>query len=346
MSNTKLKTGVLHSETMNPWFNLATEDWIFRDMEPEGHILYLWRNSETVVIGRYQNPWIECRMDRMRDEGVKLARRQSGGGAVYHDSRNLNFTFMSGLDEYSKERNFEIIINALSGFGIDAEVSGRNDILSGGRKISGSAFKLTKDRAFHHGTLLVDVDLNRLSEYLNPDKKKLISKGIKSVKSRVANLTEFNSELKVESLASGIRDSFFNMLGSGTEDSMDLGSLEKIPRLVDYYELMKSDQWLYQKSPDFTHRIERRFGWGGIEINIDIHHAEIADIVIFTDCLYPEMIKMLCSKLKGMPYSRQSVETVAGELSVFNIDWLESVNDICGIMTEELKAAGPAAAQD
>ena len=182
MNDKSIKTRVLHSETFNPWFNLATEDWIFRDMNPEGHVLYLWRNSETVVIGRYQNPWLECRLDAMKADGVRLARRQSGGGAVYHDHQNLNFTFMSGVDVYDKERNFEIIIDALSKFGIKAETSGRNDMIVGGRKISGSAFKLTKDRAFHHGTLLVDVDLGRLGNYLNPDVLKLESKGIKSVK--------------------------------------------------------------------------------------------------------------------------------------------------------------------
>lgn len=339
MSNKEMKTRVLYSETLNPWFNLATEDWIFRDMEPDGHILYLWRNSETVVIGRYQNPWIECRMDRMKDEGVKLARRQSGGGAVYHDSRNLNFTFMSGIEDYSKERNFEIIIKALAGFGIDAEVSGRNDLLAGGRKISGSAFKLTKDRAFHHGTLLIDVDLGRLSNYLNPDKRKLSSKGIKSVKSRVANLSEFNPAINVDNLKTGIRDAFFSTLGEGPEEVMDLGSLEKTPKIVDYYELMKSSEWLYQKSPDFTHRIDRRFSWGGIEINIDVHHAEIADIVIFTDSLYPDMIKLLCLNLKGKPYNRRSVEEAAAFLHQQNPDWRECADDICAVLSEEFREA-------
>ena len=335
-NDNKKKIRVLHSETLNPWFNLATEDWIFRDMEPDGHVLYLWRNSETVVIGRYQNPWTECRLDQMEADGVKLARRQSGGGAVYHDSRNLNFTFLSGKDDYSKERNFEIIIEALGTFGISAEVSGRNDILAGGRKISGSAFKLTRDRAFHHGTLLVDVDLGRLGGYLNPDERKLSSKGIKSVKSRVANLTDFNPDIDTVKLSDAITKTFFSRLGSGTEEVMDLSSLEKIPRLVEYYELMKSGEWLYQKSPDFTHRIDRRFDWGGIEINIDVHRAEIADIVIFTDCLFPEMIRMLCGSLKGRPYSRLSVEEAAKEIGEHNPDWQNCIDDIVAVLVSEI----------
>jgi len=279
-------------------------------------------------------------MELMSTEGVKLARRQSGGGAVYHDSRNLNFTFMSGIRDYSKERNFEIIIDALSEFGIEAEVSGRNDILAGGRKISGSAFKLTKDRAFHHGTLLVDVDLGRLTGYLNPDERKLSSKGIKSVKSRVANLTEFNPEIGTDVLASGITEAFFTRLGRGSEETMNLDALENIPRLVEYYELMKSEEWLYQKSPDFTHRIDRRFDWGGIEINIDVHHAEIADVVIFSDCLYPEMVKLLIEKLKGQPYRRSSVESMSDYLQQQNPDWQECLLDISGALIEEIKETG------
>ena len=331
-----LKIKVMHSGTLNPWFNLATEDWIFHDIEPEGHTLYLWKNSETVVIGRYQNPWVECRLELMEKEGVKLARRQSGGGAVYHDSRNLNFTFMSGIDNYSKERNFEIIISALSKFGIDVEVSGRNDLLTGGRKISGSAFKLARDRAFHHGTLLVDVDLDRLSAYLNPDNRKLSSKGIESVKSRVANLTEYNHEINTEVLENVITEVFFDYYGYGEEEILDLESLERKTALLNYFELMKSHEWLYQKSPDFTHRIDRRFYWGGIEINLNVQQAEITDVVIFSDCLYPEMINMLTEILKGVSYTGSSLENVAEYLSEYNSEWSRIVKDIFKALIDEI----------
>ena len=117
---------VLISETYDPWFNLATEDYIFREMDPDHHILFLWRNDNTVVIGRYQNPWAECDIRKMDEDKVKLARRQSGGGAVFHDPGNTNFTFMSSRSNYSKERNTDIIVRALNRFQIDAAASGRN----------------------------------------------------------------------------------------------------------------------------------------------------------------------------------------------------------------------------
>lgn len=306
-------------------------------MDPDGHTLFLWRNSETVVIGRYQNPWLECRLDQMQTDGVKLARRQSGGGAVYQDHQNLNFTFMSGVDVYDKDRNFEIIIDAVSKFGISAETSGRNDMLCGGKKISGSAFKLTKDRAFHHGTLLVDVNLGRLVNYLNPDLLKLQSKGIKSVKSRVANLKELNSEIKIEDLASEITKSFFSRLGHGSEEVMNLDSLEKNPALTDYYDTLRSEEWLYRKSPDFTHKLSNRFEWGGIEININVVHGTIAAVEIFTDSLYPEMIEKLEKHLKDLPYHHDSVQKVMIELEQHNPVWGQSLGDIEKMLCSEIK---------
>ena len=187
---------ILKSAVTNPWFNLATEDWLFHTLgdideadEPSTHTLFLWRNSETVVIGRAQNPWVECKVDKMAEDSVFLARRQSGGGAVFHDLGNTNFTFLSAKENYDQAANFTIIINALKSLGIDAELSGRNDMQVGTRKISGSAFKHTSERSFHHGTLLVNANMQKLGDYLNPHPLKLKAKGIKSVRARVANLT-------------------------------------------------------------------------------------------------------------------------------------------------------------
>ena len=189
-----MKLRILKSAVTNPWFNLATEDWIFQALDANSHTLFLWRNSETVVIGRSQNPWVECKIDKMEADDVFLARRQSGGGAVFHDLGNTNFTFLSPKDSYDQEANFTIIINALKKLGIDAELSGRNDMQVGDKKISGNAFKHAADRSFHHGTLLVNANMQKLGDYLNPHPLKLKAKGIKSVRARVANLVEFNEE--------------------------------------------------------------------------------------------------------------------------------------------------------
>ncbi|BFO09818.1 hypothetical protein GGER_23280 [Serratia rubidaea] len=138
-------------------------------------ILFLWRNAETVVIGQSQNPWKECNTRRMEQDGIRLARRSSGGGAVFHDLGNTCFTFMAGKPGYDKSVSTQIILQALATLGIRATASGRNDLVidtaAGPRKISGSAYRETQDRGFHHGTLLLNADLNRLADYLNPDEK-------------------------------------------------------------------------------------------------------------------------------------------------------------------------------
>lgn len=154
-------------------------------------VLFLWRNADTVVIGRAQNPWKECNTRRMEEDHVRLARRSSGGGAVFHDLGNTCFTFMAGKPEYDKTVSTAIVLAALNSLGVTAEASERNDLVvktdSGDRKVSGSAYRETMDRGFHHGTLLLNADLSRLANYLNPDQKKLQAKGITSVRGRVAN---------------------------------------------------------------------------------------------------------------------------------------------------------------
>lgn len=300
------------SDTFDPWFNLATEDWIFRDMDPHYHVLFLWRNSETVVIGRFQNPWTECHTQKMEHDGIKLARRQSGGGAVFHDLGNTNFTFMSSKENYSKERNNQIITQALAAFGIEAFASGRNDICvneeDGPRKISGSAFKETKDRSFHHGTLLINADLTKLGNYLNPDRKKLVSKGISSVRSRVANLSQYNPELTHESLTKKIVETFCQVYGSSAEvEVLNNEILRQTPKLNEYYEKLKDWNWRFGETPQFTHQMDHRFEWGGMEVHLDAKKGLIENAKIFSDSLHPDMVQELMDALKGISYTKDSV---------------------------------------
>lgn len=165
------KLRLLLSESYDPWFNLAVEECIFKQMPADQRVLFLWRNDNTVVIGRAQNPWKECNTRKMEEDGVKLARRSSGGGAVFHDLGNTCFTFMAGKPEYNKTISTQIILDGLSKAGIQATASGRNDLVvplaDGERKISGSAYKETKDRGFHHGTLLINADSGSINEKIN-----------------------------------------------------------------------------------------------------------------------------------------------------------------------------------
>ena len=304
---------VIISETFDPWFNLATEDYIFRDMDPETKTLFLWRNDKTVVIGRFQNPWTECNTQKMEENNIKLARRQSGGGAVFHDLGNTNFTFLSDKITFDKSANTKIITDALATFGLKAVPSGRNDIMintiDGDKKISGSAFKETKDRSFHHGTLLINADLSQLGLYLNPNIKKLQSKGITSVRARVANLQDIVADINHEALCERMIQSFFDYYQSSCPiEILDHDYLKKIPALNEYFLKLSDWNWRFGESPQFNHQMTERFDWGMMEVHLDVHKAFVEKAQIFSDSLHPEMIEQLMASLNKIPYTREAFQ--------------------------------------
>ncbi len=319
---------LLISESHNPHFNLAVEEAIFKSMNPAHKVLFLWRNDNTVVIGRGQNPWKECNTKKMADDGVILARRSSGGGAVFHDLGNSNFTYMAGKPDYDKSVSTAIILSALQSLGITAEASGRNDlvVLQNGeqRKISGSAYRETADRGFHHGTLLIDVDFTKLSNYLNPDPKKLAAKGITSVRSRVANLQEFVPSLTHERLCEAIKESFFQQfadeVAAGEEIIPEWISEENppnIPGFAELYEKQKSWEWNFGQALQFNHQLSERFSWGGVEIHLDVVRGGIIeDAKIFTDSLFVEPFEQLTEILIGQRYHLNDIQTSVTALEV------------------------------
>lgn len=333
-----MKLRILKSAVTNPWFNLATEDWIFNTLDADSHTLFLWRNSETVVIGRSQNPWVECKIDKMQADDVFLARRQSGGGAVFHDLGNTNFTFLSPKEDYDQKANFTIIINALKKLGIEAELSGRNDMQVGDKKISGSAFKHAADRSFHHGTLLVNADMQKLGDYLNPHPLKLKAKGIKSVRARVANLVEFNEDINHETLSAAIIEAFCEYYGdTAPVEALDEASLAKQPALDKYYQQMADWDWRFGKTPQFSHHIETRFDWGLIDLHMDVKQAVITEVVIFSDALNVELIEALKASLTGVKYNKHEVQTNLHKLSEAQSDLAAQIDDFSKWLVAEME---------
>lgn len=310
------KIRVLRTSVTNPWFNLATENWIFRDLDPDTFTLYLWQNDNTVVIGSCQNPWVECKVEKMQADDVLLARRQSGGGAVFHDLGNTNFTFLSSAKNYHQDDNFAIIIKALKSLGITAEKSGRNDILVDGRKVSGSAFRHSTKRSFHHGTLLVDANMSKLADYLSPNKLKLQAKGIKSVKSRVANLREFAPEIDNEALCQAIIEAFCQYHGQQAEvEWLDEATLSQIDSLHRYYQEFADWDWRFGKTPQFSHHLETRFDWGIIDWHLDVVKAKVHRSKIFSDALDVGLIELLESSLIDLAYDGVAIKQRLLELA-------------------------------
>lgn len=203
----------IESKNLSPYYNLAVEKHLLFHCKEEECILYLWQNQRTVVVGRNQNVWKECRVELLEKEGGCLARRLSGGGAVYQDLGNLNFTFLARRKHYDAERQTEVILHMANKLGVYAQKSGRNDILTKGKKFSGHAYYECGDYCYHHGTLMVNVNLDHLSRYLTVSKEKLELKGIDSVRARVGNLTELVPQLTISILKEKIREAFEELYG-------------------------------------------------------------------------------------------------------------------------------------
>ncbi|ETX09483.1 lipoate-protein ligase A [Marinomonas ushuaiensis DSM 15871] len=310
---------ILLSESNDPHFNLAVEDCIFRSMPADQRVLFLWRNADTVVIGRTQNPWKECNVKNIEQDNVSLVRRQSGGGAVFQDLGNSNFTFMAGKPEYNKDVSTSIVLKGLKKLNIEGYASGRNDFVVGEgdsiRKFSGSAYKETKDRGFHHGTLLLHADLTRLANYLNPDPKKLQSKGITSVRSRVTNLESLRADINHNMVCEAIIQAFCEHFDETPEiEYISPETLPDLPGLVDRFAQQQSWDWNYGKSPQFTHTLDERFKWGGVELHLDLRNAQITAAKTFTDSLFPDPIEQLSERLIGVTYRPDAIAACVDSL--------------------------------
>ncbi len=333
---------LLLSDSHDPWFNLAVEECIFRQMPTTQRVLFLWRNAETVVIGRAQNPWKECNTRRMAQDNIKLARRSSGGGAVFHDLGNSCFTFMAGKPEYDKTLSTAIIVSGLKSMGVDARVSGRNDLVmttaDGERKISGSAYRETADRGFHHGTVLLNTDLGRLAFYLNPDPKKLQAKGITSVRQRVANLQEVMPAVSHDLLCQHIRQAFCQAYGESVEpEIISPEQTPDLPGFAEQFARQSSWDWNFGRAPAFSHVLDTRFLWGGVELHFDVEHGRISRSRIFTDSLNPTPLEELADRLQGTSYRADAVAAVCAASIRAYPDEAAGLDELARWLTDSLR---------
>ena len=288
---------IFETDRLDPYHNIATEEYLLDTLPYDSALLYLWQNERTVVIGRNQSSDNEVNVEVLEAEGGHLARRLSGGGAVYHDVGNLNFTFIIGKKDFDRARQDEVIIRALEKLGIKAEVTGRNDLTVNGCKFSGHAYYHGSKNSYHHGTIMLDVDPEALSRYLNVNKKKLASKKVESVRSRVINLREVKPDLTIADLKKALEESFQEVYGLKAEylyeSELDQESISELEKRF------ASPEWKYDKKENHAYRKEQRFDWGMAEIRYDLENDRITSCSVYTDSLNTDKLNALPNKLKG-----------------------------------------------
>ena len=290
------------SPSRDGWQNLATDEWFLDTLGPEDLILYFYVNQNAVIIGKNQNPWKECDLQTMERDGVQLVRRITGGGAVYHDCGNLNFSFIAGEARYDLQKQLQVILQTVRSLGIPCDFSGRNDLLADGRKFSGNAFCSRKGIRQHHGTLLIRSDLGRLQNYLQVDPRKLKAKGVESVRSRVCNLSEFVPELNTDIMLKTIRKVFEAEYGM-VEDLVL--TPEQVAQIVPYYEKQSSWDWKMGKTPAFDLELDTRFPWGGVQLQFSLKNSVVEQVAVYSDAMDAELASELQRLLTDVRFGSQ-----------------------------------------
>ncbi len=299
----------LETGSLSPYYNLAFEEWVLTHCL-EGDYLLLWQNDNTIVIGQNQNAEAEINRAFVEEHKIHVVRRGTGGGAVYHDLGNLNYSFISdsdGIDSAALERFSKPIIRALAKLGVTAETSGRNDIQIDGRKVSGTAQRKHKHRILHHGTLLFNANPGMIAGALNVDPEKIKAKGTQSVRSRVGNICDYLKEemtlqefwqfLKAELAGDGM------VAGSLSEEALqEIDTLRKTK-----YETW---EWNFGRSPQYNMHNKRRFPAGGVEVFLTTKNAIIEDISFYGDYLSLCPMAELQDALKGCPFRAEDVAAV------------------------------------
>ena len=293
------KLQVIISTQYDPFLNRAVEAYLVDHQEENIVTMYLWKNQQTVVIGYNQNPYSECNVKMLLDEGGHVMRRGTGGGAVYHDLGNINFSFVANRKNYDVRKQLSVIQDALLNYGLETEISGRNDLTYQGRKFSGNAFSKGNNN-LHHGTILIKTDGEKMMRYLTVNQAKLQKHGVKSVSSRVINLSEAVPELTSENIKEPLIHSFGKIYG-GTPVMLDFEALSQNEEVQATAKRISSFDFIFARWEHFKTTKRAQFDWGAVEISLHINEAEsiINDIQIASDCLDTEIIAQAERMLKG-----------------------------------------------
>ncbi len=336
MSEGSVRPTYLVTDSVDPVHNLALEASLLERV-PSGEVtLFLWQNQHTVVIGRNQDVCRETKESLLTSEGGHLVRRLSGGGAVYHDLGNLNFTFIARDEDYDVDRHLQVILDELASFGLAGEKSGRNDLEIDGAKFSGNAFYSQAGQRYHHGTLLVDVDMENLGRYLVPSPRKLKAKGVDSVRSRVTNLSALEPGITIESLTQALITSFGRIYGAEpvklTEADIDSD------RHAELKKKFGSTNWIFGDHLSGAYVLGDRFSWGEVNVSFRIREGIITRALVDSDAMDIEGIKLLADALTDTGFSPDELVTRLEGARPENPEHARMFDDIIRLIHDEADA--------
>ena len=325
------------SKTHDTAFNIALEEYCFKKLKDEDEIFLLWINEPSIIVGKYQNTIEEINTEYTREKGIHVIRRISGGGAVYHDLNNLNYTIISNRDKGQEGFNFKEfskpIIETLAELGVKAEFTGRNDLEIDGQKFCGNAQAYIKDRVMHHGCLLFNVDFSALGDALKVSKDKIESKGVKSVRSRVTNiLPHLKTPITVEEFG----DKIMEYMKKQYPDMKEyVFSKEELDYIAKRAEVKRSWEWNYGESPEFNITRGKRFKNGKIQIFATVENSRIKNIKFYGDFFGKnEDLNEIENLLKNVKYTAEDVNEKLESIDIGEYFSKFTVDEIVEVIVE------------
>ena len=308
---------LINNTNTNAYFNLAMEEYFLKNTNED--IFLLWQNENSIIVGKNQNTLSEINYDYVKENNIKVVRRLSGGGAVFHDLGNINFTFISCNDNsFSDFKKFTMpIVEALKELNVHAEFSGRNDLLIDGQKFSGNAQYNYKNKVMHHGTLLFSSEINDLSNALKVKPSKFQGKSVKSVKSRVTNIS---SHLDKKMTVLEFKDYLMDFINKRDKNShfyeLNDKDIESINKLVE--EKYSTWEWNFGYSPKYSLYNELKYPGGNVEFSLDVHDGLIKDIKFFGDFFGKEDISFIENKLRNVKHNEYSIKSALEDVDIDN----------------------------
>ena len=297
------KLYLAYADGSDPARNLALESAFLDNVLPDEMILYLWQNNNTVLIGRNQNVFTDIDLSSIERDEVSIMRRASGGGAIYHDSGNIVYSFITRDVDFSIERQVRIINEAVQSLGIPSEIRETHSIFVNGKKISGSAYYHRNGASIHQSSILVNCDLDKVADYLFRDKDELTRRGLASIQSRIGNLRETNPSVTVEDVARAIISSCEKTFNVKCE-------LYTLPNqdLIEQKEFMFSSRiWTYKRQIEYNHFCENRFSWGTVRIEFQVENGRIENAAVWSDSAEPDIIDAIQLSLIDLPFNSGAI---------------------------------------